>query len=304
VIPPSPGALPARGLALLAAITLFWGINWPMMKLGLGGLGPWSFAALRLAVGAAGLFACALAFGQRLAIPAADRRALLVVSLLGTTLWHVLSSFGISLMQPGRAAIIAFTMPIWATLLSAALLGERIGRAQLAGLALGLGGLALLLVGEWRVIGAAPAGALFMLGAALAWGAASVAIKRHPWTLGSWPLTAWQVLIGGLPVMIAAPLLEGGGRSAAFFAGASPVALAALAYCATVPMVFCQWGWVRLLQIFPASRAAVGTLAIPIVGVWSSALLLGEEIGPAELGALAAVVGALALVLRPRARPA
>jgi drug/metabolite transporter (DMT)-like permease len=66
--------------------------------------------------------------------------------------------------------------------------------------------------------------------------------------------------------------------------------------------VFCQWGWVRLLQIFPASRAAIGTLAIPVVGVWSSALLLGEPVGAAEIGALAAVVGSLALVLRPRPR--
>lgn len=296
------GAGPARGLALLAALTLFWGVNWPVMKLGLEAIGPWSFAALRLVIGAAGLFACALAFGHRLTIPAADRRALLVVSLLSTTGWHLLSGYGVSLLPAGRSAIIAFTMPLWATLLSAALLGERLTGAKFAGLALGLGGLSLLVAGEWRAIGAAPAGALFMLAAALSWGASAVAIKRHAWAMASWPLTAWQVLIGGLPIVALAPLIEPGFmRPGQSFAALAPLTLVAILYCATVPMVFCQWGWVRLLQIFPASLAAIGTLLIPVVGVWSSALLLGERVGAAELAALAAVVAALALVLRPGA---
>jgi drug/metabolite transporter (DMT)-like permease len=304
-MPPSTGAPPARGFALLAAVTLFWGVNWPAMKLGLEVLGPWSFAALRLVIGAAGLFACALAFRQRLALPPADRRPLLLASVLSTTCWQLFAGYGLSLLPAGRSAIIAFTMPLWATLLSAMLLGERLDRAKVAALALGLAGLSLLIVGEWRAIGAAPAGAFFMLAAALSWGASAIVVKRHRWTLPSWPLTGWQVLIGGLPIMLLAPFIEPDfTRPGVSLAAIPPLTWASLLYCATVPVVFCQWGWVRLLQIFPASLAAIGTLMIPVVGVWSSALLLGERLGPAELGALACVVASLALVLRPRARAA
>ena len=295
-------ASPAGGLVLLASVTLFWGVNWPAMKLGLEVLGPWSFAALRLVIGTMGLFACALAFGQRLAIAPGDRRPLLLASLLSTTGWQLCSGYGLSLLPAGRSAIIAFTMPLWATLLSAMLLGERLTRAKLAALALGLAGLALLIVGEWRAIGAAPAGAFFMLAAALSWGASAIVVKRHRWSMSSWPLTAWQVLLGGLPIVILAPLIEPDfTRPGVSLATIPPLTWATLLYCATVPVVFCQWGWVRLLQTFPASLAAISTLMIPVVGVWSSALLLGERVGAAELAALAAVVGALALVLRPGA---
>ena len=156
-------------------------------------------------------------------------------------------------------------MPLWATLLSAMLLGDRLTRAKLAALGLGLAGLALLIVGEWRAIGAAPAGAFFMLAAALSWGASAIVVKRHRWTMRSWPLTAWQVLLGGLPIVILAPLIEPDfTRPGVSLATIPPLTWATLLYCATVPVVFCQWGWVRLLQMFPASLAAISTLMIPV----------------------------------------
>jgi drug/metabolite transporter (DMT)-like permease len=65
-------------------------------------------------------------------------------------------------------------------------------------------------------------------------------------------------------------------------------------------MIFCQWGWVRVLQVFPASVAAVGTLLIPVVGVFSSALLVGERIGLTEIAALGLITASLAVVLGPR----
>jgi len=75
-----------------------------------------------------------------------------------------------------------------------------------------------------------------------------------------------------------------------------------------VPMVFCQWAWFKVVRLFPASIAAVGTLAIPVIGVFSSGLLLDEPIGGREFAALGLVCAALAAVLlvpalhRPRRR--
>ena len=271
-----------------------------MMKLGLGEIGPWTFGAIRMIVGTLGLFACAALFGQRLGVPARDLRPLIVAAVLNTTGWQLLAAYGTGLMHAGRAAIVAFTMPLWATLLSALLLGERLTAPKLAGLALGLAGLALLVEREASQLGAAPLGIAFMLAAAVSWAAGSVAVKRHAWTMPAWPLTAWQMLIGGLPIVVGALAFEPEMRDLPALAGrVSWTALAATAYAATVPMIFCQWGWMRLLQIFPASLAAISTLMIPVVGVFASAVVLGEEVGGPELAALVCVVAGLALALRP-----
>ena len=71
----------------------------------------------------------------------------------------------------------------------------------------------------------------------------------------------------------------------------------ATAYVFLVPMVFCQWAFIKTVRLFPATIAAIGTLAIPIVGVYASALLLGEVVGWRELGALLLICAALAIVL-------
>ena len=64
-------------------------------------------------------------------------------------------------------------------------------------------------------------------------------------------------------------------------------------------MVFCHWAWFKLVGLFPAAIAAIGTLAIPAVGVLASALLLGETVGAAEVAALVLVCLGLAVVLAP-----
>ena len=71
----------------------------------------------------------------------------------------------------------------------------------------------------------------------------------------------------------------------------------ALAYVVFVALVFCYASYIRLVTILPANVAAMSTLAIPVVGVISSALLLGEDIALRELAALALVLSAMALVL-------
>jgi len=75
----------------------------------------------------------------------------------------------------------------------------------------------------------------------------------------------------------------------------------AMGYVILVGNIFCYWAWVKVVNLFPASVASIGTLAIPIVGVLSSALVLGEQVGIREIAALILVVMALSIVMiRPK----
>lgn len=288
-----PAGVPLTGLVLLGTLTLFWGLNWPAMKLGLAEVPPWTFRTFCLVTGGLGLLALARAGGHRLAIPRAERGPLCLVALFNITAWHLLSAYGLTLIRAGRAAIIAYTMPLWAVLLGRLLLGERLTRARALGLVLGLLGMAALLGPELRAVWAAPRGALFIVAAAVAWAAGTVLMKGFRWTLPTVLLAGWQVLLGAVPVTLGALLLE---PRPALGVLTWP-ALVGTAYAAVVGVVVCHYLWFRILRMLPSGIAAIATLGVPIVGVFSSAVVLGERIGVGELIALALVVLALGLVL-------
>jgi drug/metabolite transporter (DMT)-like permease len=290
---PSPARPSVSSLLLLGMLTLLWGTNWPALKIIVSVMPVATFRTLCLWTSGPALLAIAVLSGDRLRIAAGERVPLVLVSLTNITLWHLGSAAGVNLMQAGRASIIAFTMPIWAAVLSSLFLGERMTRRRLAGLGFGVAGLGALLWPDFDKIVAAPLGVLFMLLAAMSWAVGTVLIKRRAWTMSVAQLSGWQLLIGGVPVAILAALHDPPTDFAAFDVRTWLV----LAYILLLPMIVAQWTWFRLLQLMTAGTAAISTLAIPVVGVLSSAALLGEPIGLSELAALVLVVLALALVL-------
>lgn len=281
------------GHLLLASLGLFWGLNWPVMKIALGELPVWWFRSLSVGAGAAGLLVISAAIGLRVRPSRADMGPILVCSIFNILGWHVLTAYGVSLMAAGRASIIAFTMPVWASLLAAALLGEAITRWKLLGLALGLAGLAALIGPDLAALGAAPLGALFMLGASASWALGTVLFKKLPIGLPVASAIGWQLAIGAVVITGFAAALE----PAPDLTTLSWRTLAALAYLFALPMIYCQWAYFQVVRLFPAAIAAIGTLAVPVVGVFSSALLLDEPVGAFDLLALALIFSALFAVL-------
>ena len=287
------------GIVLLAVLSLFWGLGWPAMKVVLAEVRPWTFRTVCLLSAGAGLLALARAAGACLRIPRPDLIPLLVTSLVNITGWHLLSAHGIAAMQAGRAAIVAYTMPLWAVLLSRLLLGERLGWMRLLALAAGTAGMAVLLGPDLQRLGAAPAGVAFMLGAAFCWAAGTVLVKFFRWHTPPAAIVGWQLLLGGLPVAAGALLLE----NPLGLADISLKAGATLLYLVLGPMIFCHWAFFVVVRMFPANVAAISTLSIPVIGVFSSALLLGEPVTAAESLALLLVVAALGLTSAGRSAP-
>jgi drug/metabolite transporter (DMT)-like permease len=286
-------------MLILVPLTLLWGANWPAMYIALEEIPIWTFRTLCLVLGGIGLLAIAAASGASLRIPRRELRPLLICSVFNITSWHLLSAAGLQWMPAGRASVIAFTMPLWAGLIAWPVLGERPTPRNVMGLGLGLLGIAALIIPEWETVVAAPYGILLMIAAACCWAAGTVGLKYWRWSMPTAVVAGWQVLLGGIPVVIGMLIFERGYD----FANVDLPGWLGLAYTVLVAMLFCHWAWFKVVATFPAQLASISTLAIPIVGVASSSLLTGEAIGLDLIVSLVCVLLGLVLVLfRPAKR--
>ncbi len=291
--PAASGPLPRSGLILLFALSFGWGLNWPVIKFTMTEIPVWNFRTICLIGGAVGMTALAAASGQRLRLRREEIRPLLICTLFNMIGWHLLAGYGILLIEAGRAAIIGYTMPLWAAVLGAWVLREHLRRSAVLGLFLGLCGIALLLTDDLAAFSRSPVGTLAMMGGAFCWAFGTVLTKRFALTLPTFSFTAWQCALATPVIALGAVTLEG----PVDLGGLSLGVWAALFYGIVVGMLFCYWAWYSVIRIFPAVIASIGTLAIPVVGLLSSALLLGEPLGWRQFGALALVMAGLAVVL-------
>jgi drug/metabolite transporter (DMT)-like permease len=281
------------GLLLLATITILWGVNWPVMKRAVTEVPIWTFRSICLAAAGIGFIVICRLAGQSLRIPRRQFVPLLVSSLFNVTIWHVCSATGLVHLEASRASIIAFTMPLWAAVLAAPLLGERPTVYTVVGLATGLAGMAVLILPQYDAVLADPVGPLVMIVAAISWAIGTISVKYFRFAMPVSALTAWQLVLGGIPVVIGGLVLD---RD--FAPGAvSANAWLATAYAVVVATIFCQWAWFKLIHSFPAVAISIGSLAIPVVGVIASAIGLGETVGADVVAALVLVVLALFFAL-------
>jgi drug/metabolite transporter (DMT)-like permease len=239
------------------------------------------------------LFGVLLLRGKSLRVPRNEIVPLIFVGLANVTGWHMLTAFGLTMTEASRGVLLAFTFPLWSLLFGALWLGERLTRGRVLALFLGLCAIALLLWEGIAGVGRSPLGGLLLVGSAISWALATIAFKKVKWTIGSGELAAWQLLIGGIPVFAVTGVVS----EVPDFSSLSLAAIVGLIYASTIAVSFGQWIWFKLLEIMPAGVAAIASLTVPIVGVFSSALLIGEARGWRELVALALVSSALAIVL-------
>jgi drug/metabolite transporter (DMT)-like permease len=288
--------LPARLWWVLAGLALVWGCNWTAMKVAIAEVAPLTFRTLCLGAGSGILFAVLRLSGQPLAVPRREWPRLALLAFFTITCWNLLVIYGLASIPSGRASILAYTMPAWSIPLSVLVLGERMTARKLLGLALGMGAMALLLADEFTRLQGAPVGALLVLGAAVTWAIGTVLQKRFPLSAPPGAYTAWLMLVGGAPIYVAAFLLE----DLRHLADISLLPALGLAYNVFLAFAWAHWAWIKLATSVSVTLFSLCMLVVPVVGVFSGALLLGEAPGWTEFGALALVVGSLATVIAPR----
>jgi len=289
-----------RSLVPVAVLALVWGANWPILKLGVAEIAPLTFRALTLPFAGLGLLAIAKASGESVRVPRALWPMVATLALVNITGWNGLVLFGVREMEAGRSAIIAYTMPVWATLVSLAVLHEPLGRRKAVGLVLGMAGMLVLLGDDLRAIERRPFAALMILGAAFVWACGTVLLRKFQPKIPQNALTGWMMIAGWVPIVLAAPLLDPGWRHA--LDGLSATAWFAIAYNIAMAGTLAHWAWFTLARALPVAVSSLASLPVPVVGVFAGMLVLGERPGAAEWLALALVLAALVAVLWPAQR--
>ncbi|MDA1118232.1 MAG: DMT family transporter [Proteobacteria bacterium] len=287
--------LPRRLWWVLIGLTLVWGFNWTAMKVAISEVAPFTFRTLCLAAGSGVLFAVLKASGQPLSIPRSQWRRVALIALFSITCWNLLVVFGLRLIPSGRAAILAYTMPAWAIPLSVWFLNERMTVRKLLGLGLGMAGMALLLVQEFTSLAGVPLGALMVLGAACTWAIGTLLQKKYPVQAPVAALTAWMMLVGGVPIYLGALLFDD-------FSALGEVSLwpaLAVAYNVLLSFAWAHWAWIKLATSVSVTTFSLAMLMTPVVGVFSGMLFLGERPGWLEFAALMLVLACLATVVIP-----
>jgi drug/metabolite transporter (DMT)-like permease len=291
------GRIRGERAALLAVplLSVLWGLNWPAVRLCLVEIPPWTLRTTGMAAAGLCLLGAALATGRPLFVPRAQWPRLAASGLLALAAFNVLLAFAQLHAATSRAAIVAFTMPVWTALLAWPMLGERPDRRRLLGLALGVAGLLALGLPLWRAE-ALTIGLLWALLGGVSWAAGTVTTKR--WPVAAPPITvaAWQLLVGAAAAGLGMLAFEGG----RWPGPVGPVTAAALAYHVLLAQALAYLLWFAVLPRLGAGTATLGTLLVPAVGVLGATALLGERPTATDLAGLALVIAAAATILLPR----
>ncbi len=290
----------ARAALPIVVLALVWGFNWPVLKMGVTEMAPLTFRALTLPFAALGMLAYARVARDSMRVPREFAAKLCALALFNITLWNGFVLFGVQQLPAGRSAILAYTMPIWATAIAALVVHEPISRRKLIGLALGATGMAVLLGEQIVVVRTAPFGALMILIAAVSWAYGTVLLRKWKPTMPQNALSGWMMLIGWIPLALAAPFLDAQPLGAEL-ARLSLRGWFSLFYNVFLAGTIANLAWFMLARSLPVAISSLSSLPVPVVGVISGMLLLGERPGLQEWIALALVVSALAIVmLAPR----
>lgn len=289
---PAGSAVNRRALALLALLTLVWGTNWPLFPVVLREISVWTFRAVSMTGAGLLLLAVARLRGQPLAIARRHWPAVALGALIYLAVWNIASALAAVLIPSGQAAVLGFTMPLWAALICWAVLGERLSPRQW--LAVALAGLGVLLL-AWRGLGAsadAPLGLALALLSAVGWAVGTLIIKRSGVAVPATVLTGWQLLVAAVPVIVGALAF---GQGDWFWP--SPLTLLVLVYITVVPMGIGNVAWFSIVGLLPAHVAGLSSILVPMVAMVTGALVHGEPLGPVQLAAMVCCAAALALTL-------
>lgn len=290
----APHRLDARQFWVLLLLTLFWGLNWPIMKLAVSDMAPLSFRALSLLLGLPCLALALLVMKVPFRIPRAEWGQVGRLALTNMMVWHVLLIVALPHLNSGRAAILGYTMPVFSALWGRTLFGERLAPRQLAGVAAAGGAVMLLLWHEFTRLSGAPLAAGAVLVAALVWGLGTQQLRRAHLSVGTLTVSFWMTAATTVVLVVLALAFE-----TARWRMPGQAAVWAIVYNGALVFGYCHAAWFFLARTLTPVASSTSVMLIPVLGIGSGALFLGEKLHWQDGAAVALILLAIALVLLP-----
>jgi O-acetylserine/cysteine efflux transporter len=297
-----PSALPAHHALLAALVVLVWGTNFVLVRWVLEVVPPLALATLRFALA----FLPAALFLPRPPVPWFHLAAWGV--LIGVGQFGLMFIALVRDITPGMASLVIQTQVFFTIALAMGFERERPRPYQVLALALAAAGLVWIGLASDAASGGTPLGLALVLIGAASWAAANLIARRAGRGVDALAYVVWASAFAVPPLMLLSLFFEGPVRMAAGLAKADALAWAAIVWQALGNTVFGYAAWAWLLARHPAATVSPWALGVPVVGLVTAALAIGEPMPAWKLGASALVIAGLALnlvlpALSRRARP-
>ncbi|HEU4779914.1 MAG TPA: DMT family transporter [Steroidobacteraceae bacterium] len=286
--------LTRQQLATLVILTLAWGVNWPVMKLGVTTYPPLTFRALSIMLGVP-VLALALVFLKvPFRLPRRHWPELAKLTATNMLVWHICIILALRSLSSGRAAILGYTMPIFSAVLGAIFFSAVLSSRAWMGVAAAAVGVALLLWHEFTGLAGRPLFVGLALFAALVWALGTQLLRRSRIDVQTLTLSFWMTTITGVVLTVLAAIFE---RSEWRVPDAN--ASWAILYNAVVIFGYAHAAWFYLARTLPPVASTLSVMFIPVLGVFTGALWLGEVLHWQDWAAVVLMVVAIGSVLWP-----
>jgi drug/metabolite transporter (DMT)-like permease len=291
-------ALSRRQLVILVLLTVIWGINWPVMKLGVTSFPPLTFRALSMWLGLPLLAGGMVLLKVPFRIPRSDWRELLWLTTTNMLVWHVCIILAVRTLSSGRAAILGYTMPIFSAVIGALFFASPLARRAWLGVSAAALGVVLLLWHELTHLAGRPWGVLLALISAAFWALGTQSLRRTRLQAAALTISFWMTLLTAILMATLATVFE-----SEQWHWPDRTASGAILFNAVLIFGFAQAAWTYLAKGMPPVASTLSVMMIPVLGVFSGALWLNEAVHWQDWTAVVLMMAAIASVLWP-ARPA
>ncbi|HYW55612.1 MAG TPA: DMT family transporter [Polaromonas sp.] len=286
--------LTRQQLIMLILLTLVWGFNWPVMKLGVADFPPLTFRAISIWLGVPVLGLALVVMKVPFFIPRERFRELFWLAFANMFVWHVLVILAVKQLSSGRAAILGYTMPIFSALLGAWFFGNRLKARSWLGVAAAALGVSLLLWHELTALTGRPVAVVCALIGAATWALGTHKLRNTTMPVATLTISFWMTVMTGVVLGVLSALFE-----MPQWKAPSTSTWGAIAYNAVLIFGFAHAAWYFLARSLPPVASTLSVMMIPILGVFSGAVWLGEVLHWQDWAAVVLMVVAIASVLAP-----
>lgn len=281
-------------LATIVVLTLAWGVNWPVMKLGVTTYPPLTFRALSIMLGVPVLALALILLKVPFRMPRQHWPELAKLTATNMLVWHICIILALRSLSSGRAAILGYTMPVFSAVIGAMFFSAVLSSRAWMGVAAAAVGVALLLWHEFTGLAGRPLGVALALFAALVWALGTQLLRRSRIDVQTLTLSFWMTAITGVVLTVLAAIFE-----SSEWRVPDANASWAILYNAVIIFGYVHAAWFYLARTLPPVASTLSVMFIPVLGVFTGALWLGEILHWQDWAAVVLMVVAIGSVLWP-----